>query len=379
MIVQRFVHWRHTANSAGRADAARSVAQAYIEGRFGAAERSEAEATLTLMLDDPSPKVRQALAEGLATAPGVPAVILRALCDDSDAIACPVVRGSPALDDEDLVTLAAVGSEAVRRAIVARRVLSVRVSAAIAEIADPAVCVALLENDGAAIAAVSYQRLAERHGQDADIRGALLARDDLPATVRQQMILAAGQALAALPLLRSLVGAARAEDVTLAACERATAKLAEVAPAGEIPTLVEHLRRSGQLTTAFLLRVVSTGDIDLLAAALACLSQTAERRVMAILAGGRQKAVTALIVDAGLPVSMGPLFWAAVSVWREVAAGKRPARPEEVPQMIIRRVVADPGSREGPADTDEAARFLHRLANEAALDAARERARRLAA
>ncbi|MBB4001370.1 DUF2336 domain-containing protein [Aurantimonas endophytica] len=379
MIVQRFVQWRETANSAGRAEAARAVAKAFVEGRFCAAERIEAEATLTLMLDDPSPKVRQALAEGLATARGVPPAILQALCEDSDAIACPVAQGSPMLTDEDLITLVAIGSDAVRRAVVARPVLSVRVSAAIAEVADPSICVALLDNEGAAIAGVSYQRLAERHGQDADVRGALLARRDLPATVRQTLILAAGQALADFPLLRSLVGPKRAEDVAHAACEKATARLAEIAPAGEIPALVEHLRASGQLTAAFLLRSVSTGHIDLLGAALARLSQTSERRVAAVLAGGRQKAVTALIVECGLPASMGPLFWVAVTVWREIAAGKRIARPEEVPQMIMRRVAANHDAERGPADTDEVTRFLHRLAGEAALDAARERARRLAA
>lgn len=379
MIVQRFVQWRETATSAGRADAARAVAGAFLDGRFSQAERLEAEATLVLMLDDPSPKVRQALAEGLATAEDVPPVILRALCEDSDAIACPLVRASPALDDEDLIILAATGSDAVRHAIVARAVLSVRVSAAIAEIAAADVCVALLDNDGAAVAGVTYQRLADRHGGDPSVRGAMLARHDLPATVRQTMILAVGDALAGMPLLRSLVGAERAENVARASCERATARLAETAPAGEMPTLVEHLRASGQLTAAFLLRSVSTGHIDLLAAALARLSRTSERRVGAILAGGRQKAVTALIVDCGLPPSMGPLFWVAVTVWREIATGQRQARPEEVPQMIVQRAAANRDARGGSMDPDETTRFLHRLAGEAASDAARERARRLAA
>ena len=379
MIVQRFVEWRETATSAGRADAARAVAKAFLEGRFSAAQRLEAEATLVLMLDDPSPKVRQALAEGLATSRDIPPVILLALCEDSDVIACPLVRASPALDDEDLITLAAIGSDAVRHAIVARAGLSVRVSAAIAEIGDPGVCVALLDNDNAAIAGVTYQRLAERHGRDAAVRGAMLARHDLPAAVRQTMILAVGEALAGMPLLRSLVGAERAGSVARASCERATARLAETAPVGEMPTLVEHLRASGQLTAAFLLRSVSTGHIDLLAAALARLSKTSERRVSAILAGGRQKAMTALIAGCGLPPSMGPLFWVAVTVWREIATGQRQARPEEVPQMIVRRAAANRDGLAGPGDPDEVTRFLHRLAGEAASDAARERARRLAA
>jgi uncharacterized protein (DUF2336 family) len=379
MIVQRFVEWRQTATSAGRADAARAVAMAFVEGRFSAAERGEAEATLVLMLDDPSPKVRQALAEGLATAEDVPAVVLRALCEDSDPIACPLVRASPVLDDEDLITLAAIGSDAVRHAITSRSVLSVRVSAAIAEIADPEICVALLDNDGAAIAGVTYQRLADRHGDDAAVRGGMLARHDLPAAVRQTLLLSAGQALADMPLLRGLVGAERAGEVARAACERATAKLADITSAGEMPALVEHLRASGQLTAAFLLRSAASGHIDLLAAALARLSGNSERRVGAVLAGARQKAVTALVVEGGLPPSMGPLFWGAITVWREIASGERQVRAEEVPQMIIRRATANRHGVAALADSDEVNRFLQRLAREAALDSARERARLLAA
>lgn len=379
MIVQRFVKWCETANSAERAEGATILARAFVQSGITAEERSGVEAALTLMLDDPSPKVRLALAEGLADDSRVPRAVLLSLCEDSPAIACVVASRSPALRDDELIDLAASGSAELRTAIATRSALSTRVAAAIAEVAEPANCVSLLENRGAAIASVSFRRIADRHGGSASVRGALLNRVDLPATVRQTLILRTGQALAGLPILRNLVGADRAERLAFDACERATAMLAETVPEAEIPALVEHLRASGQLNVAFLLRTVCAGNIDLFAAALARLSSMSERRVRSILAEGRDGAFRTMITACGLPSVVAPLFLIAVGVWREVASGTRVVAAEDVPQLIMQRLVAVSTSRSRSAGFEAMMRFLGRLAGETERDAAREQARRLAA
>nr|WP_232845624.1 DUF2336 domain-containing protein [Aurantimonas marina] len=331
------------------------------------------------MLDDPSPKVRLALAEGLADDSRVPRPVLLSLCEDSPAIAGVVASRSPALRDDELIDLAASGPAELRTAIAARRRVSTRVAAAIAEVAEPGSCITLLENQAAAIAGVSFRRIAERHGANASVRGALLDRSDLPATVRQTMILCTGQALAALPILRNLVGADRAERTAFDACERATALLAETVPEVEIPALVEHLRASGQLNVAFLLRTVCAGNIDLFAAALVRLSSMSERRVRSILAEGRDGAFRTMITRCGLPSVATPLFLIAVGVWREIASGKRVVAVEGVPQLIMQRLVAASTDRSRTAGFEAMMRFLYRLAGETERDAAREQARSLAA
>ncbi|MDE0923679.1 DUF2336 domain-containing protein [Aurantimonas coralicida] len=379
MIVQRFVKWCETATSTQRAEGAAILSRALLDGRITAEERPGADAALMLMLDDPSPKVRQAMALELADGRGAPRAVLRALCEDNDSIACIVAGRSPALSDDDLIDLVATGSEALRGAIAARRLVSARVAAALAELAASDTCITLLGNPGAGIASISYRRISERHGDVAALRGALMAREDLPSTVRQTLILRTGQALAELPMLRNLVGGDRADRLAFEACERATALLADNIGEAEVPALVEHLRASGQLNVAFLLRTVCTGNIDLFAAALVRLSAMSDRRVRTILADGRQSAFRTLMTAAGLPVASAPLFRCAVSVWRELATGRLSVAVEDVPQLVMQRVAGSFPTTQGDSGFDEIMRFLHRLAGETSREAARQHARQLAA
>ncbi|MDX1732687.1 MAG: DUF2336 domain-containing protein, partial [Aurantimonas coralicida] len=211
------------------------------------------------------------------------------------------------------------------------------------------------------------------------LRGALMARDDLPSTVRQTLILRTGQALAELPMLRNLIGGERADRLAFEACERATALLADTIGEAEVPALVEHLRASGQLNVAFLLRTVCTGNIDLFAAALVRLSAMSDRRVRTILADGRQSAFRTLMTAAGLPVASAPLFRCAVAVWRELATGRLSVAVEDVPQLVMQRVAGSFPATQGDSGFDEIMRFLHRLAGETSREAARQHARQLAA
>ena len=66
MIVQHFLKWIDTAKESERAAAANALARAYIVSEMSFEDRCAAEAALTLLLDDPSPKVRQAMYEALA-------------------------------------------------------------------------------------------------------------------------------------------------------------------------------------------------------------------------------------------------------------------------------------------------------------------------
>jgi len=379
MVVERFVKWCDTATSSQRAEGAAILSRALVEGRITAADRPAADAALMLLLDDPSPKVRQAMALELADGRAAPRAVLRALCEDNDSIACIVASRSPLLSDDDLIDFVATGSETLRGAIADRRLVSARVAAALAELAESDTCVALLSNPGAGIASISYRRIAERQADVAAVRGALLARDDLPSTVRQTLILRTGQALAELPMLRNLVGGPRADRLALEACERATALLADTVCEAEVPALIEHLRASGQLNVAFLLRTVCAGNIDLFAAALVRLSAMSDRRVRSILADGRQNAVRTLITAAGLPSASAPLFGSAVAIWRDLASGRLSAAAEDVPQLVMQRVAGVLVETRGDSGFDEIMRFLHRLAGETSREAARQHARQLAA
>ena len=76
MIVQSFLKWAETAKSVDRCKAAAALTRAYALGHMDQTERHAAESALSLLLEDPSPKVRLALAEGLATVDHAPRGIM---------------------------------------------------------------------------------------------------------------------------------------------------------------------------------------------------------------------------------------------------------------------------------------------------------------
>ena len=379
MIVQRFVTWCETATTRERAEGATVLASSVIEGRVPQAERASVLAVLTLILDDPSPKVRLALAETLAESEYAPVSLVRALGEDIEEIACLVAGLSPVLSDVDLIDLAAIGSSRIQAAIAGRAVVSMRVAAALAEIGGRLACATLLENEGAAIAAISHRRIADRHGDDATIRDLQLQRCDLPIDVRQILVLQLGQALADATMVRRTLGDPRARALVSNCCERATAMLADHVPPAEMPALIEHLRSSGQLSTAFLVRVVCAGNVDLFAAALVSLSGLSERRVRAIVVDGREAAFGALLARCGLPIAAATLLRTAIQVWKQAITQSATPAIEVVSAEVMQRLWALHSARQDEAGFEAMTALLRRLEGETTLHLARHQAERLLA
>lgn len=371
MIVQHFLKWIDTARVSERAAAASALARAFITSDFSFEDRCAAEAALTMLLDDPSPKVRLALAETLSLSTRAPAHIVHALAFDQAEIAAPVIVRSPLLADGDLIDRVAAGDEAVQKLVAMRPGISISLSAALAEVGEAGACLELLGNSGAQIASLSFHRLAERHGHIADIREALLADPRLPAETRHMLLVKLGEALEASPLVQALMGRKRAERVTRDACIKASITLIDRTFPEEHPALVGHLQLSGDLTAAFLIRAVAHGKIDFFGAALVALAGKEERRVRALLAGGRDVALSALLRAAGLRENTHAVILTALSVWRQVANGKRVAGPQEVSWLMLKELGATPGQAgpdEGSADLASLLRSIH-------LDVLRENAR----
>ena len=164
MVVSHFLKWIHTAKVNERAAAAAALARAYVHHDLPFEDRCAAEAALTLLLDDPSAKVRKAMAEALALSRHAPLQIVSALASDQPEVASVVLARSPLLTDADLVERVASGSKAIQMLIADRPSVSMELSAAIAEIGEAEACRALVANEGAEIAPLSFRRMAERHG-----------------------------------------------------------------------------------------------------------------------------------------------------------------------------------------------------------------------
>ena len=99
MIIQSFIRWLDTARAGERARAADLLARSYSEGCFSGDEHHAAEAALAMLSEDPSPKVRIAMAEGLAMAANAPRALILALSRDQVEVAGRVIARSPVLSD----------------------------------------------------------------------------------------------------------------------------------------------------------------------------------------------------------------------------------------------------------------------------------------
>ena len=105
MIVRQFISWVRTAPAGERAEATRSLARAWLISDLTEDDRAAAEGALLMLLDDPSPLVRQAMAEVFARSTEAPGAIVQALSLDQPSVALPVLEHSPLLIDADLVDI----------------------------------------------------------------------------------------------------------------------------------------------------------------------------------------------------------------------------------------------------------------------------------
>ncbi|WP_295806462.1 DUF2336 domain-containing protein [uncultured Nitratireductor sp.] len=360
-----------TAKVGERAGAAAALARAYLEKELPFEDRYAAEAALTALLDDPSSKVRAALAEALSISRHAPIQVVAALAADQPDVAAPILARSPVLSDTDLVDRVADGRSDTQRLIAQRPQLAMGVSAAIAEVGSRDACLAMLDNPSADIAALSFRRMIERHGGDAGLREALSADRRLPSDCRHVLLVQLGEALREAPLVKALVGAARAEKLTREACIRASLTLIESIDPSEHTALVEHLRIRGDLTVGFIVRTVAHGKIDFFGNVLMALTGQSHSRVKGLLVNGRDLAIATLLQKAGLAKPVHRPVIRALSVWRDVAQGKRVAGAQEVSWLMLESIGATPGQ----AGPDAEATDLAGLLRSVHLDALRENAR----
>lgn len=359
MIIQALIKWSQTAKSADRARAALVLAQSFCEGSLNAEEELAAEAAMAMLAEDASPKVRLALAEGLASASNAPRTIVLALANDQIEVAGQIISLSPVLDDFDLIDLVAGGRPALQQFVAFRQPLSAPVCAAIAEVGAAAAVLDLLDNPSAAIARISLRRIAERFGDHNDIRGQLFERCDLPCDVRQSLVEKLGAAFAGFGFVRETIGGERVRMVTEEACIAATLNLAEAAALDELPALVEHLRVSKRLTPAFLIHALCMGNVDFFAAAIVSLTGMKDSRVRGILIDGREAAIRALHRAVGLSGDVAGVFVSATLLWRDAARGRRPADPGVVTADLIRLHSAEANSSPVIADLLRMVEALH--------------------
>lgn len=295
---QAFADLIQSSDSNERGHAAHLAALAYLDHRGPADEHAALYAALIGFLDDASVKVRAALAYGLLHSPEAPRPIILALLRDSPIISRAVLQYSPILVDADLAPIVQTGDASALLAIAQRRTVSPRIGAALLACGDDDTRMRLLRREDIAFAPDVLDGMATTHGENAAIRGALLARRDLPATARMLLVRRATDSLRACRIVKGSLTEDRLSRLLRDGTDTAISAIGEVSATD--PQFVGKLVGSDQINTRLLLHAVVTGHVMFFSACLAALADVPRAKVYTLLESGSRSSLNALFLRCGL-------------------------------------------------------------------------------
>ncbi len=352
--------------------AAQEFAERYLHAEEGSQEQVSMAAALTVLLDDPSKAVRKAIAKVLATSRYAPGHVVRCLAGDVDEVAEPILKFSPILSEAELVDLIAEGTVGAQCAIAQRDRLPASLCAAICEVGSEAACRTLLGNTSAQILQSSLLRLAQRFENHPEVCDQLLKTQDLPMTMRYQLLMKLAENLDDHPVILERVPEHQRRTFLSDAEDKVVLRLALEAGDTELSEFVEHLRVNGKLTTRMLLRSVCCGRLRFFAAALANLGGVPLPRLCRLLLTVRRSALQAILRKAGLPLRSHQAFLLAIDIVRQADADFTYDLALDEARMLTETLLAE--MQDGALGTDEdVTAFLRRFA----IDVARLEARLL--
>jgi uncharacterized protein (DUF2336 family) len=143
---------------------------------------------MTQLAGEMEDAVRTELAERMAPAAQAPVKLVRGLAaDESIDVARPILEGSRALTDADLLAVARDRGQEHLQAISRRETVSPQVSEAIVERADDVTLGVLISNDGARLSRQAHEAVVDRAGSNPALHAAVVNRRALPIDLLNEM------------------------------------------------------------------------------------------------------------------------------------------------------------------------------------------------
>jgi uncharacterized protein (DUF2336 family) len=352
-----FVRLSRSNDSDERGHAAHLAALAFLDHHGPADEHAALYAALISFLDDPSVKVRAALAYGLLHSLDAPRPIMIALLQDSPIISRAILQYSPILIDADLLGSVRKGEQSMWLAIAQRAALSPRIAAELIAREDEDITLRVLRRGDVAIAQELLVELSRTKGQDAKMRGALLARADLPAPARLILVQRVTEALRETRIVRGALAPDRLARLLRDGSDTALSAIGETEACQHKREFVQDLVGSSQLNSRILLHAVVTGHVMFFASCVAELAEVSREKVFTLLENGSRAALTALFQRAGLSVELGKMLVRLVLFARTADLADDVAARHYVVTALTEELIAD---YDGiiPAELEEAFAYL---------------------
>lgn len=276
------IAWPSEAPLETRVRAALAIARAFASDRWNVADRCRLEAAMTLAATDPAPRVRLTLAEAVGTLPNAPVQVIAQLATDRPDIAGLVLARSPVVTEDDLTDLVPRLDPRVLP-VIAARVRRASLAALLVEIGDAGCAAILLKNPSVALQPHVLERIADRHGHDPDVRGLLLAREELPTAARYVLVDRLCSVLSATGLVSNVLGERRGRAILEDAQGAALMRTATGRTAQEVELLVDEVSERGGIDAAMLMRALCHGETNLFIALVSRISGIGPARVRSVL------------------------------------------------------------------------------------------------
>jgi uncharacterized protein (DUF2336 family) len=279
--------------------------------------QQDAVANLTAMVADAALRVRISLADSVKHLPDGPRDIVLRLAHDPAVMVCePVIRFSPMLTQDDLITLIATGPPPLTiKAVASRPKINSSVSDAVVGTGDSVAICALLANPTAQIRETTLDSLAAQSEEQTDWQAPLVRRPHLPARAQRLLSeIVTGhllETLAARPDLdprvaqsvRSALQPGRPAQSSVpmaqAGAQMALARAQQLQQAGQLDdnAIVEALRRNASKEAAAMLAVKA--DVPLAVIERACALRSA-KGIVALAWKAELTAQTAVVLQVAL-------------------------------------------------------------------------------
>jgi len=270
-------------------------------GRYGNDHVDLFDDVFLLLIEEIESKTRAELSSRLAPVSNAPAKVLRKLANDDDiAVAGPVLKLAPRLEEADLVSVARTKSQAHLFAISTRPSLGEAVTDELVRRGNRDVARRVADNRGARISEKSFYHLVKRAEDDGILAEKVGLRPDIPAPLFRDLLTKA-TAVVQKRLLAQATPEVRAAicDVLLKVAKEVGAR---VGPRDyrDAQRAVLALHRAGRMNEETLAGFCSEGKYEETVAALAALSKVPIEVADRLMGGDRPDPVLILCKAAGL-------------------------------------------------------------------------------
>jgi uncharacterized protein (DUF2336 family) len=323
-----------------RAIAAHKICRSIDHSPLSRTERQSAEAIMEIMAKDAAELVRRSLAVTLKNSPHLPRHLAKALAEDIDSIAFPIIASSPSLTDEDLIEVVRSGAALRQVAVAKRKTVSPKVVGVLVTEGREVAVTTALRNNGANFDMKAYDTTLSRFGDRAKVTDAFIDRDTLPVHVTEKLIaLVSDEAMGRL-VKRHELPPQLAVELAEGARERATIDLVDQAgQTKDMRRFVQQLHLNGRLSPSIILRGLCTGHIRFVEWALAELAAIPHQRAWLMVHDAGALGLRAIYERAGMPQRLYPAFRAGIDIYHDMDYDGGEADRERFTQRMIERVL----------------------------------------